>query len=356
MFARVNRVRSVGFLGLRVGLLVGLGACIDTPRLAEPVIESSRVDIREVPEGRPPPLDVLIVVDDTPAMAPYRDRVATMPPMLARTLRSFVAGWADLRIAVASNDGRLRRLPGIDDPFLVDAYELDYTHHTNYAGTLEDALATLMDVGASNEGPSQPLEAIRRSLETSSQFLREPSAFALVVITASDDASPLPVIDYIEWMERVTEGRWWRPFSAAFIYNAPAPRLDTYYATVRTPLADGDYERAFRAIGRTWGGWGTPCLEFEPLDRDPLTPEVEPACTLSVMLAGEQRPVPECGATAPVIDRSDVASPPAGPAPACWSIRSDPFNCTWSKHHDTLRLNGYTDFIHPAYRFECQAK
>ena len=87
MLAGVEHVRSIVLAGI-----AALGACIDTPPLAEPVIESSHVTVAEVPEVRPPPLDVLIVLDDTTAMAPYRDRVAAMPAALSSKLRALSRG------------------------------------------------------------------------------------------------------------------------------------------------------------------------------------------------------------------------------------------------------------------------
>ncbi|HEY5925380.1 MAG TPA: hypothetical protein VIV11_27035, partial [Kofleriaceae bacterium] len=127
---------------IMIALLVG---CVDTPPLYEPVVESSHVEIKEFPAGRVPELDVLIFVDDTPAMAAYSERVATIPHGLARELRTFAEGWSDLRIAVTSNDGRLRRIGG--ERYVIDAIDLDYQRTQNYEGALDDVIAAVMDVG-----------------------------------------------------------------------------------------------------------------------------------------------------------------------------------------------------------------
>lgn len=46
-----------------------------------------------------------------------------------------------------------------------------------------------------------------------------------------------------------------------------------------------------------------PCLDTEPLDRDPTTPALEPDCALSISLGGELRRLDECRAPAPAGDR-----------------------------------------------------
>lgn len=316
--------------------------------------------IKEFPEARPRPADVLIVLDDTVAMASHQDLVAALPALITKAIHRTSSGWLDLRIAVTSNDGRLRHLPGVAEPYLMHSVDLDFTEHQNYPGTLEDALAQLVDVGATNDGPNQPLEAMRRALEHDSQFLREPAPFSLIIIGASDDASPLPTEDYVEWTKRLTRGTWWRPFEIGGIYPKGSPRLDAYAAALWgnliVPIDGGDAATALLAVGGLhWWAGGAPCMEEVPADRDPSTPEVEPDCTMSVLVDGELRSLPQCTAAAPVDDRSDAAATSLLPSAPCWRIGVDRQNCTVGNHLD-WHLGGYTDFTHPALRFECRVK
>jgi hypothetical protein len=341
--------------------VVAAAGCIDTPPLAEPVIESSHVEIREVPEGRPPQLDVLIVLDDTAALSPYQDRVAVMSSAIAHQLSSISRGWLDLRVAVTGNDGLLRRLPGAAEPFLASARDLELVHHQNFDGSLEDALASLMTSAAASDGPGQPLEAMRTALERSSQFLREPAPFSLLVVSGADDASPWPIADYTQWMKSLTRGQWWRPLAAAGIYPQPAERLDAFFGSlwgwsITSAIDSSTFARPISALGEAgaWGEWGEPCLGMVPADRDPSTPELEPDCTMSIDIGGELRVLPECATPAAPTDRLDAPSA-LEPTTACWTLQTDAQSCFYESTL-VLKLNGYTDFIHPAYRFECRTR
>jgi hypothetical protein len=342
-----------------IAVLVATAACIDTPPLAEPVMESSRVAVIDMNELPVPKLDLLIVIDDTTAMTPYRERVATIPRVITDALESFERGWTDLRVAVTSNDGRFRSLPDSEASVLVDARELDFTHHRNYAGTLEAALARMMDVGSANPGPSQPLDAAVRSLENHSSFLRDDAMLVILMISASDDASTAPVADYMEWMRRATSDSWSRRFIATGIHPTDATRLHDYYAAVLggariTPIEGDNYAPALATLSsRRWGG--SPCLYAVPLDVDAETPGMQLDCALSVELDGATRPIPECAPVSPFGDRIDQQPSSLDPTSACWAVRTNPFSCGFRDDPGyQLTLSGYTDVTHPRYHFECR--
>jgi hypothetical protein len=344
-------------------LLVCLVACVDTPPLAEPVVESSHVEIKEIPASPTvPKVDVLVFVDDSAAMAGYRNRARELATLVAQQIETMDRGWSDVRLAVTSNDGRLRVVPGTQSKTLYRSIDLGYHRWQSYAGSLEDTLAQMMRVEPTAATSSQPLEAIRHALETSSQFLREDAGIAILIISANDDASQWPVADYAAWLRALVAGQWNRTLGVSAIYPEGAARLTELFATVpftifgtHTALDAVDYTRAVQPI--EWsleGGWwgGIPCMDAQPADRDPTRPGVQHDCTLSIYLDGELRPLPEC-ATRSDADVSDGWS--AGPLPSapCWRIRHEN-QC----FDDGLmfEFGGYTNGVHPAYRLECRTR
>jgi hypothetical protein len=299
----------------------------------------------------------LIVVDDTPAMAAYRDRLATLPARLAARLESYTRRWVDFRIAVTSNDGRLRRLPDVAEPWLADAFAFDYTRHRNYNGTLADALTALMTAERTRSITSQPLEAARRALESGSELVRDRAGLMIVTVTASDDASPLPVGDYVRWMKMIDESASWnREVLNSGLYAQPAARLDEYYKHVPGRIVtsiDGDnFEAVIPWVPDTPWAASPPCLEVD--DLEPSTPELDYECAMMVLVNDTWRTVPECDANGRVESTEHelmTSTPPA----ACWSIRPE-WNCS-SRYGggNALVLSGYTSPQHPAYRFDCRA-
>jgi hypothetical protein len=339
-------------------------ACVDTPPLHEPETESSHVSIRELPPSRPAKLDVLVVVDDTIAMAPHEDRMATLPALLADKLGWMTRNWVDLQVAVTSNDGQFHRLPGSPSSFLTDAWDFDYTRRHNFPGTLAEALTTLMTSGGARSGPNQPLESMRRALEGNSQFVRDDAAFTVIVISASDDASPLPVSDYVDWMRKLAgqlDGEGWgrKPVRVIGIHAQGSPRLDEYYrllgtnVAIATPIDNVDLGHALSLLPPIPRSLlGPPCLEHD--DLDPIAPGFQYDCVMSVFVGGEMRSVPECSASERALERSDGASQSAAPAPPCWYVAADRQNCLQPFHK--LGLAGYNGWGSPAARFECRAR
>ncbi|HEY5925382.1 MAG TPA: hypothetical protein VIV11_27045 [Kofleriaceae bacterium] len=337
-------------------LLACVSACVDTPPLHEPVVEQSRVEVFVLPETRRAQTDLLIVVDDTRAMTPYQEQLATLPGRFARRLEWYTQRWIDLRLAVATNDGRLRRLPGATTPWLATAYDFDYTRRTNYSGTLADQLAALMNVGANGDGPSQPLEAARRALETGSELVRDRSGLMVVTVGASDDASPLAISEYIQWTQRVIDGTWRSDVLLSGIYPTGAPRLDQYYKamspfSIITSFDAGYYEQAIPWVpGDSWVG-GFACLNAD--DRDPSTPEYDHECLLVALVGGHWRAVPEC-APERRIERIEPGLDPSEPIAPCWWVRETATECvTRDRVGRALALSGYTMTQHPELRFEC---
>jgi len=342
----------------------GIAACLDTPPLAEPEIEQSRVEMHELPASLVPKLDILIVVDDSVAMQPYHDRVQALSAMLANTVVSFADGWADIRIAVTSNDGKLHRVPITNSPYVTDARDFDFTHHANYIGRLDQTVATMVDVGARG-ATSQPLEALRHVLETNSQFLRDDAGFAVLMIGGTDDASPLAVDEYVSWMKRLAGDSWHRRVTIVGLYPESATRMAEYFRGLPTFIGlakpidyDGDLRQVMSqlvAAGR-WGSWGSPCLEGTPARLDPAIDDGRYDCAMSVELERGLVAVPQCesAATTPVLPTTTSDGPARAPTSACWFLRPNPQDCT-SESHLTFGLRGYTLSAHPALHLQCRS-
>jgi hypothetical protein len=330
--------------------------------MAEPVIESSHVEVKELPGSRVPKLDVVVFVDDTLAMSAYRDRVPQLRSLLANALESRFGSWIDLRLAVTSNDGTFHPLPGSDASYLARSLDFSFRMWKNYDGSLEDVFTSLIEANHHSEGPNQPLEAVRRALERNSRFLREDAGLAILIISGADDASPLPVADYTTWLSAVVGGSWRRPLVVSAIYPQPASRLDELTAT-RTPsfsaLATSidslNYSAALESLTFAAGGgwWGLPCIDGAPVDRDPLTPGPQYDCAMSVLVDDEARAVPQCFEESKA-DVTDHASRSGVPTSACFSLAVN-FKCSGPLPL-TLELHGYTNGAHPPLRLECLTK
>jgi len=152
-------------------------------------------------------VDILFVVDDTPAMAPFTGALATgLAAMAARIqepgpVTSVHVGLARAGSCDASARGAACGVAA-PDSFLRSAW----CHTiTNFSGTFADAFACLGDLGAANCAPAQPLTAALRVVERPTPagwegFLRPDAYLLVVVVAAGDDASgpsgsPTPVAE-----------------------------------------------------------------------------------------------------------------------------------------------------------------
>jgi hypothetical protein len=165
-------------------------------------------------------LDVLFVIDNSPAIAPLRGRLLESYRRFMGVLETFSGGLPDLHIGVVTTDvgtrgaydtapgpsigtgdgsctsdgdrGELRRVPAIAGNFLSDIGRADGSRERNYTGSLADAFAQLADVGAAGCTYVRPLEAARRALggnPANEGFHRAGAHLAVVVITNDDDCS-----------------------------------------------------------------------------------------------------------------------------------------------------------------------
>jgi len=323
-----------------LAVLLLIGGCLwqsdDPPPLAE-----SHVQLFEWPGWTPPKMDVLFVVDDTAAMAPYVDRTAAMLrgiETLWPTATSY--GMPDLHVAVATESGQLHLAPSVHGAFVSDehAHDLSGTRVRNFDGGLGDAIEMLGAVGTSG-GVNQPLNAVRAAISNTPGFLRGDAYLAIVIVSASDDTSEVTVKEVVDWAKAVKSDPGTVLVSGVFPENAT--RLADFVSqfpdrgTV-VSLDASDYTPAIAPIARFYTViLSLPCLD-EPADVDPLTPDAQFDCT--VELVGE--------------DGSTETEPPCPYADRCWTYRPDPM-CSVDSPAGRIEVTGFSFPVMPTMRGQC---
>ncbi|MDQ3301250.1 MAG: hypothetical protein M3619_32110 [Myxococcota bacterium] len=182
---------------------LALASCVDPADPIEPQITSG-VLRKEIPMVVNRQLDLLFVIDSSPAMAPHRERLLASYRDMISALRTLPGGLPDLHLAVVTADLGTHSLqaaiPGCtlrgDDAvfsgYLVDEWQETGQRLRNYSGDLEDAFVRIADVGSSGCPITQPLEAARRALVAQPEnagFLRPNAYLGIVVLAANDDCS-----------------------------------------------------------------------------------------------------------------------------------------------------------------------
>ena len=188
------------------GLLVGAGAG-----------SAHRVELRgtglprptrEKVENFPPwprqPLDVLVVVDDTVALEPWRDRLEFFAAEFARA-----ANWyrIDLRLAVTTSSFDSAGDCGGTAGLLLPSEAPELLPHELPLEEFRDRLLARLDVdGCMPAGSGRPIEA---ALTAFARLERsESTARQIVVIAGEDDQGTMPVADLVSDFWAVEPRRW----------------------------------------------------------------------------------------------------------------------------------------------------
>jgi hypothetical protein len=205
---------------MRIALMLPLlAACsVDRPTDGVPIVESHGAWSMEFPDPAPTPVDILFVIDSSPAAATYQEQirdslqnVALLPGRVAARLDLHIGvitadlgdGSTDERIAVPGSchgmgdAGLMRRSALVDGAFMTE-HTTQAKNFINYQGDFTAALQSLSNVGTAGCAQTQPLEAIRRALRDphNAGFVRDDAALAIVILAAQDDQSPGSVDDY----------------------------------------------------------------------------------------------------------------------------------------------------------------
>jgi hypothetical protein len=305
----------------RVVLLAFVTACVEVPPVPDGESHSIQFDW---PEGRAPQLDLLFVVDNTQAMAPYRERVRELGPLTAAALHRFAAGMPDVHIGVIDTNAEQLSM-------ISDVHNNDGSRTTSYTGELGDVLAGMLDVGSSSTSAPQPLATIEHALSDAT-FVRPATHFWALTVSASDDHSIDSVDHYVAAMNANPVGAM-----ATGVFPAQSPRLDAFHAAF-DPWGRGltasidalDWSIVLEPLNIIIDGW-EPCF----YDVKPVEPY---ECSISMIEGGRETVLPPCATT---------------PEGACWEIVPDNQCIGELGVGTTIDVRGYARRYRPHLVGEC---
>lgn len=218
-------------------LLLLAAACTEPPsRTGEQV--TSFVERREVPLGMNANLDVLFVIDNSPAMAAAQQKLAGDLRAMATNIAFPTPDLApNVHLGVITTDasdlGRLH-----DGAFLAHEMRFAWQAESNFDGPIADAFAPLASVGATGSASPHPLDVALAALRpgVNDGFLRDDAYLAIVVLTASDDAGTIAPADAARMLKSLKSDPAKIIVSGAFgtcaeggITASAAPRLDAFF-------------------------------------------------------------------------------------------------------------------------------
>jgi hypothetical protein len=270
-------------------------------------------------------IDILFVVDDTSAIAPYSATVARGLADMATTLEalpqpaSLHVGFVRAGGCDASTRGAACSLTAPEQFIREEWCEMN----TNFPGAFADTFSCLGDLGAANCAPAQPLAAAQQALSAPPRpgwegFLR-PNAYLLVVIIAGgDDASGAAVSDVAAFVRGLKSDPSYAGASAivpASCAPAPSQRLIEFVETfgangVLIDLCGDQLASALLQVTRRIETYTDPVCVTNVRDTDPETPGLQAACTFTDHVAPDGSFV---DSTLPSCDET------AG-APPCWRL------------------------------------
>ncbi len=244
-------------------------ACATEPSVQPDPGATSHVVRRDVPLLLQHRLDLMFVVDNSPAMAPHREALLANARAFVDVLANEPGGLPDLHLAVITTGGTdCSQLGDAATMTAAGARGHDYFtdvripggEERDYDGDLGDALAETFEQLPVGCAIPRPLEAMRRALDTNPSnagFLREDAYLAVMFLTATDDCSFADPA-FLEGAD---------PFRCIEQPGALIA-VDDYAAFLHGLKADP----AQVALGGAFG-------PAEPRVIDPQTRSVEPSCT-----------------------------------------------------------------------------
>jgi hypothetical protein len=384
-------------------VLCAVAACADPPPAPPPAPGPEGVSAvvhLDIPISINRRIDLLFVIDNSPVMAAHQANLISNYRTFMTELANMMGGVPDVHIGVVTTDlgttgadgqvhtavgacggdgdgGRLRHAGSIVGNYITDYGEFDGSRVTNYTGSLEDAFAELATVGSSGCAFTQPLEAMRRTLSSSTEnagFLRDDAYLFVAFLTAGEDCSfahasfldgaqdvfscitndseLVPVDQYTSFLKQLKPDPSQVIVSGAFgpgtpfvtdpanrvvepsctlgsASATPARRLDTLLAqfpnrSTTTSICSSDLSDVMLLSGQLLTSvLGSPCLDVPLVDLDPDRAGTQGDCV--AWFEG-----PSIGQQ--LIGECDVSA-----TQRCWRLEEDPQNCT-SAPHLTFRV------------------
>lgn len=323
-------MRSLLGVSIAAGLASG---CLEDPSILLPDdTEQVKAEVFEVPQISPPPLDLLIVVDNSAQMAAYEASLADDLDLLGGLVEEN-SGWWDRHIGVVTADvgctqrPAWRPAPLTNGVFFIDWRHLDNTRTKNFDGSLADHLPGVLAAGHEGCGAHRPLDAIVAAIDPATGFRRANADLVVLILSASDDASLVSVDDAMDAIARSSNAPrsdlWWRVRVAAFAPPQSA-RLSAFAEAVQderqsrlVPIGSPDMLSILQWFRRL-EAWGVHCLQSPAVDLDPA-PGLQARCSISDVV--RDRTTDEV-----VYDR--VLPACTGANRPCWRMEARPAACS----------------------------
>ena len=220
---------------------------------------------RDIPAESLHMVDVLLVVDDSPAMAPFAAASGELA-LGAAELIERPCNPIGIHLGVVSGDPSQGGLMSGSPPFLTSFDRPDGSSARNFAPSPRDAVSERVATGSAGSDEQQLLAMASQALDGRNPGFRRPDATLVVIfLAASDDRSPESVESYADRLRGFADP------DDVLVAATNTPRLDQLVASF--------------APVRGWSGSleqqdGVLAL-FEPL-LDCLTPARQPPCLEAV--------------------------------------------------------------------------
>jgi hypothetical protein len=334
VLAVVKQIRYLAFV-------VAVVACTEAPP-PEPGAVEHVVSFDYPQAALTPQLDVLVVVDSSPAIAAHRDRLVASYRRFAEVFQT-IGGLPDLHLGVVTadlggtgcgpgDDGALRHADVVTGDFLADFPTSSSARQRNYGGDLGVAITALADAGVAGCAITQPLAAMRRALERPSGFRRAHAFLAVIFISATDDASPISIDDAEAFLKSAAPDRDTSKLIVSVIGGpeaatcaTPATRLTAFaqrfeHLNLFTSICDAEQQGALAILDRAYFSLlFLPCLEAPLADLDP-GPGTLFDCTVSDIYADVADPAIEHEDLLAACDAAATNRP-------CWQFATNKFSC-----------------------------
>jgi len=267
-------------------VVASLGACVSSSDPIEPQVTSGATQLR-IPISINRRIDILFVIDNSPAMAPHIENVKANLARFIGILRGLEFGLPDLRLGVVTtdpvDDAKLRGTSGLTGNFVVDLVGPDGTRIHNYDGDLDAVFARLADVGTTGGDP-QPLAAARRAFEhpMNKSFSRVEAYTAIFFISASD--TPETAFESFVGFFKALHTDPSKIMVGGVLGDGPNLRafLDQFpNRSTRASITEADWSSVFDILTQfIKTALGSPCVEGPLVDVDPIAPGPQYECAV----------------------------------------------------------------------------
>ena len=292
--------------------LHGLAACVAQELYVPPDLDQSRVESFSIPQYTPTKVDVLFVVDRSPAMELYETSVRAALRGALKVSRWL--GDQDFHLGVVSADladgGRLVQNNGA--AYLTKRKLISGEDSTNFAGALEDVLPVLVDRGHDGSAVPRAFDAVRLALDHNpynARFRRDDAALLVIFIAGQDDHSDASPEETAAYLQPLAPGA----VAVSVVRGDGAPRIDQLAAlfpnrSTSVRIDQQDLGDCFVLLkGSSGRGNGDRCIE---------TPIDEIDCQFSDVL----------------IRRWETVLPACGDRLPCWELRQSEASCPEAGH------------------------